>query len=88
MGKALLPAGTGSSVSILKTLPALLPHATLPPTLLLVGSQLPHYQDPCCSFVQGIQNIFFFSFFLVFCHFLGLLPRHMEVLRPGIKSEL
>ena len=29
-----------------------------------------------------------FFFFLSFCYFVGLLPRHMEVPRLGVESEL
>jgi len=37
---------------------------------------------------QDKQTFFFFFFFFVFCLFLGLHPRHMEVPRLGVESEL
>ena len=38
---------------------------------------------------ERLQLVFnFFFFFLSFCHFLGPLPRHMEVPRLGVESEL
>ena len=36
-----------------------------------------------------VSRFWFFVFgFLSFCHFFGLLPRHMEVPRLGVESEL
>ena len=35
-----------------------------------------------------VSSLFFFFFFFVFLLFLGLLPRHMEVPRLGVESEL
>ena len=35
-----------------------------------------------------VHNLFYFILFLVFLLFLGPLPRHMEVPRLGIESEL
>ena len=36
----------------------------------------------------GPEPIFFFFFFLSFCHFLGPLLQHTEVPRLGVESEL
>ena len=47
----------------------------------------------CCGHVQKKNSRFYRVqfidfFFLSFCYFFGPLPRHMEVPRLGVKSEL
>ena len=63
--------------------------------LTLIPSEASHHQvlknfQPYYLIEIFLLKTFFFSFFLffVFLPFLGLLPRHMEVPRLGVESEL
>ena len=60
--------------------------------LCSICDHLPNCSLMICALlcVDGMcqSNIFFFFFFLSFCHFFGLLPQHMEVPRLRVESEL
>ena len=52
-------------------------------------SPLPCLTLPTSSLLNiSLKTISFFFFFLSFCYFFGPLPRHMEVPRLGVESEL
>ena len=50
----------------------------------------PHWFSDCSfwEYVPLNSSVFFFFFFLVFLAFLGPLPRHMDIPRLGVESEL
>ena len=50
--------------------------------------ELPLYERGCVYEGELSSEVFHIFFFFVFLPFLGPLPRHMEVPRLGVQSEL
>ena len=56
-------------------------------TCVLMDTSQVHTTEPQCE-LHALVFFFFFFFFLIFLPLLGPLPRHMEVPRLGVQSEL